>query len=42
MIAMQEIIWKVQPDLIIETGVAHGGSIVYYASLLELLGKMDW
>jgi Cephalosporin hydroxylase len=38
MIAMQEIIWNVKPDLIIETGVAHGGSIVYYASLLELIG----
>jgi cephalosporin hydroxylase len=39
MIAMQEIIWEVKPDLIIETGVAHGGSIVYYASLLQLLGE---
>lgn len=39
MIAMQEIIWQVQPDLIIETGIAHGGSLVYYASLLELIGK---
>jgi cephalosporin hydroxylase len=39
MIAMQEIIWKVQPDLIIETGIAHGGSLIYYASLLELIGK---
>lgn len=38
MIAMQEIIWEVKPDLIIETGVAHGGSIIYYASLLELIG----
>ena len=38
MIAMQEIIWEVKPDLINETGVAHGGSIVYYASLLELIG----
>ena len=38
MIAMQEIIWNVKPDLIIETGIAHGGSIVYYASLLELIG----
>ena len=38
MIAMQEIIWDVKPDLIIETGIAHGGSLVYYASLLELLG----
>jgi len=37
-VAMQEIIWRVRPDLIIETGVAHGGSAVFYASLLELLG----
>ncbi|MFY7787049.1 MAG: cephalosporin hydroxylase family protein [Thermoflexibacteraceae bacterium] len=39
MIAMQEIIWRIQPDLIIETGIAHGGSLIYYASLLELIGK---
>lgn len=39
MIAMQEIIWEIKPDLIIETGIAHGGSLIYYASLLELLGK---
>jgi cephalosporin hydroxylase len=39
MIAMQEIIWQVKPDLVIETGIAHGGSLIYYASLLELLGK---
>jgi cephalosporin hydroxylase len=38
MLAMQEIIWEVKPDLIIETGIAHGGSLVYYASLLELIG----
>jgi cephalosporin hydroxylase len=38
MIAMQELIWKIKPDLIIETGIAHGGSLVYYASLLELIG----
>jgi len=38
MIAMQELIWEVKPDLIIEAGIAHGGSIVYYASLLELIG----
>ena len=38
MIAMQEIIWDVKPDLIIETGIAHGGSLIYYASLLELIG----
>lgn len=36
MMAMQELIWRVQPDLIIETGIAHGGSILYSASLLEL------
>lgn len=39
MIAMQEIIWEVKPDLIIEIGIAHGGSIIYYASLLEMIGK---
>jgi len=39
MIAMQEIIWQIKPDLIIETGIAHGGSLIYYASLLELIGK---
>ena len=39
MIAMQEIIWEIQPDLIIETGIAHGGSLIYYASILELIGK---
>jgi cephalosporin hydroxylase len=37
MIAMQEIIWEVKPDLIIETGIAHGGSLIFYASMLELL-----
>ena len=36
MVAMQEIIWKVQPDLIIETGIAHGGSLIFSASMLEL------
>ena len=36
--AMQEIIWTVKPDLIIETGVAHGGATIFYASLLELIG----
>jgi cephalosporin hydroxylase len=38
MMAMQEIIWRVKPDLIIETGIAHGGSLIFYASMLELLG----
>lgn len=36
--AMQEIIWNVKPDLIIETGIAHGGSLIFYASMLELIG----
>lgn len=36
MMAMQEIIWRVQPDLIIETGIAHGGSLIFSASMLEL------
>jgi cephalosporin hydroxylase len=39
LIAMQEIIWKVKPDLIIETGIALGGSLIFYASMLELLGE---
>lgn len=38
-IAMQEIIWNVKPDLIIETGIAHGGSLIFSASMLELIGK---
>ena len=38
LIAMQEIIWKIQPSVIIETGVARGGSLIFYASLLELIG----
>jgi cephalosporin hydroxylase len=36
MVAMQEIIWRVQPDLIVETGIAHGGSLIFYAAMLEL------
>lgn len=36
LVAMQEIIWTVQPDLIVETGIAHGGSLVFYAAMLEL------
>jgi len=39
MIAIQELIWKIKPDLIIETGIAHGGSLIFSASILELLGK---
>ncbi|CEG13088.1 Cephalosporin hydroxylase [groundwater metagenome] len=39
MVAMQEIIWRVKPDLIIETGIAHGGSLIFSASILELIGS---
>jgi cephalosporin hydroxylase len=37
-LAMQEIVWRTRPDVIVETGVAHGGSCLLYASLLELIG----
>jgi cephalosporin hydroxylase len=36
--ALQEIIWRVKPDLIVETGIAHGGSLIFSASMLELIG----
>jgi len=35
-LAMQELVWRLQPELIIETGIAHGGSLILYGSLLEL------
>lgn len=38
-VTLQEIIWEVKPDLIIETGIAHGGSLIFHASMLELIGK---
>ena len=38
-IALQEIIWRIKPDLIIETGIARGGSLIFSASILQLLGK---
>jgi len=38
-VIMQELIWKIRPDVIIECGLAHGGSALFYASLLELIGK---
>ena len=41
MVAVQEVIWKTKPDLIIETGIAHGGSLVYHASLLAMLDLCD-
>lgn len=37
MVIMQELIWDVKPDLIIETGIAHGGSIIFSASMLEMM-----
>ncbi len=39
MIRLQEVIYSIKPDLIIETGIAHGGSLVYYASLCKAMGK---
>jgi len=38
LLALQELIWRTRPELIIETGVAHGGCTVFYASMLQLLG----
>jgi cephalosporin hydroxylase len=39
MVRIQEVIYAVRPDVIIETGVAHGGSLVYYASLCKLMDR---
>lgn len=41
MVALQEIIWEVKPDLIIETGIAHGGSLILSASMLAMLDYCD-
>ena len=41
MVAMQELVWRVRPDLIIETGIAHGGSLVLSASLLAMLNDAN-
>ena len=38
-VVMQELLWKVRPDVIVESGVAHGGALVLYASIMELLGR---
>lgn len=38
MIRIQEVIWSLRPDVIIETGVAHGGSLIFYAALLKAMG----
>lgn len=41
MVAMQELIWELRPDLIIETGIAHGGSLIFSASMLAMLDLCD-
>lgn len=38
-VMIQELIWKLRPDVIVESGVAHGGALILYASLLELIGR---
>jgi cephalosporin hydroxylase len=39
LVRLQEVIYRVKPDVVIETGVAHGGSLVFYASVLKAIGK---
>ena len=39
LVRMQELIYSLRPDAIVETGIAHGGSLIFYASLLRTLGK---
>jgi len=39
MVMLQELIWEVKPDIFIETGIAHGGSLIYTASLFEMIGN---
>jgi cephalosporin hydroxylase len=39
MVRMQEVLYRVKPDVVIETGVAHGGSLIFYASLFKAMGK---
>lgn len=41
MVAIQELIWQIKPDLVIETGIAHGGSLILSASMLALLDYCD-
>lgn len=41
MLGMQELIWQIKPDLIIETGIAHGGSLIFSASMLALVDMCD-
>ena len=39
LMTLQELIWREQPDVIVETGIAHGGSLIFYAGLCRLIGK---
>jgi len=39
MVRLREVIWDLKPDVLVETGVAHGGSLIFYASLFEAMGK---
>lgn len=39
MLRVQEVIWQLKPDLVIETGIAHGGSLIFYASLFQAIGR---
>ena len=39
MVRIQEVIYAIKPDIVIETGIAHGGSLIFYASLLKAMGK---
>lgn len=41
MVRIQEVIYQIKPDIIIECGVAHGGSLIYYASILKAMGKTE-
>lgn len=38
MVVQQELMWRLKPDLVIETGIAHGGSIIFSASMMEMMG----
>ena len=39
MVRLQELIWTDKPDIVVETGIAHGGSLIFYASLFEAMGR---
>lgn len=39
LVRLQEVIYRVKPDVIVETGIAHGGSLIFYASLCKAIGK---